>query len=599
MATIYKHRFVYEFEKQKIHFIAHAALKAMLSIKTNVVTFVFELVANYPHSDRDVEKLGTVVTDRKYGCSVIRKLEDTKSSLNGIARRDLMTSLNFFLEGLESLYQLFEFKAGLKHDRSMSLDLSQQPILSVRASKQTGTDGRRLSLSRAQRRDSLKRRRDTIDIGVNDETAAKILSHAKARFELGKEKARLASEDESLSVLNRILALKVCMASAILANVENPANSLEMCGKCLKQLLAMPAVAKIFRLVPKRGMTASLKPLVKKQRDNIIAAVCQINHAVFMVTLISGGNPTFWPCVDGDCHEVDPLRDQGLANVLRELKTVHCGGVWSFGKGQDEKQTLDFPADLTTNTLGEFIVADISDIKVFSESGKFHSSQSPCDDDVTAKLRFRPISITTGWNDRIYVLARVSTKDKTVPWVGVYALDRHFDTRHKFPVREGLTNVRSVAMNSYDQLCILGKYEGVEVIDVYQSRGRYIYSFGSEVLANASYIAAGPEGEILVLDQGNQCVHAFSAQGDHVHQFEVQSEAEGALSFSHASDQLAVTTLNRDTEQGKIDIYTREGEFLHTVQLETWDNPGLTGAAVMPDGRFAVSSKLECKVYVI
>lgn len=557
----------------------------MISIKTNVVRIVIDLIMNRQnHSEKSQEKRNKEDTERHIDGSVISKLEEIKTTLNGLARRDLMTGISFFQEGLECLFEVLGVEAHIKKN---SVSKTKD---SIKLSSEKAVKGRLP--------ETYNKRTDSFEVKVKDNTA-KFLSQAKTNFELAEKKAKLASDSESLSTQNRILALKLFMASAVLENIDEPSNSLEQCSACLRQLHSFPVVSKIFKIQPQRRVTATLKPLIKKQRENVIDTICQMNHVVFMVTLLSGGKPLFWPSINnGACHAINSLGEQNFTNKLQELKTVSYGRVWSFGE-EDGKLLLDYPVDITTNSRGEFIVADISDIKVFSESGKFLSSYFPCNGDVTTEQRFRPISIASCKNGRMYVLSKITVKDNSIQWLGVYVLDSHFNTCFRFPVRKGFKNAKAIVLNNYEQICILGEKDGVKLVDVYQNKGQYNHSFGAGILENPLDITKANEGLVMVLDKGKHSVLVFDQKGVHVKQFRIQGEIEGALAFSHAINLFAVTTIDRDTEQGEVDVYTMEGAYLHTVHLETWDNPGLCGASVTIDGRFVVTSKLDCEVYVL
>jgi len=55
------------------------------------------------------------VTEQKFRSVFVREIDDIRSKLDGLSRKDLLTSISFFVEGIELLYEVFP-KAGSRSE---------------------------------------------------------------------------------------------------------------------------------------------------------------------------------------------------------------------------------------------------------------------------------------------------------------------------------------------------------------------------------------------------------------------------------------------------------------------------------------------------
>ena len=171
--------------------------------------------------------------------------------------------------------------------------------------------------------------------------------------------------------------------------------------------------------------------------------------------------------------------------------------------------------------------------------------------------------------------------------------DRHADLHHKFPLREGsyLPYWPSVTVNNHHQVFVC------------DTDGWFVHSLGVGKLGYPRGIAATNNDQVMVLDyDATPYVHVFSAQGDHLRQFTVQGDLVSCgIAFHRSSDHVVVSSYNRgDNEnRGQVSIYTIDGEFVGSVQLDTENSTSLSGVTVTVDGRIAVTSYGDRKVYIV
>lgn len=529
------------------------------------------------------------VTDQEYGNVYVRKLDDLKA-LSGATSKETFAAIESLQEGIRCLYKVWEATI-CKQESDIHGKENVDENGEVKEVKQ----------------------QTILTIEDLDDSATVSLSNAKTNLQAAKEKATELFSNEELDMQERILGMKIRVTSTILESIGVPdsyTNILkeigspeERCRQFLSELHALPAVIQSFR----SQLSQETQPLNQDESANIVIAVCKINHAIFKITLEEGGDPMFWPSINIGEDRVDPLRDQRMIRVLQQLDMEHCYGMWTFGQEGGDSHKIRCPSDLATNTHGEFIVADLHDVKMFSSTGKFLSSlRPPTSEPKETEVWFVPTSVATDSEGNVYVLAELkrekpelTTKIYEVKWRGVFVFDKYDNLCRKFAIDEIISEEISLTVNSDGHVFVLGECNGKDQVSVYGTDGQFIHSFGEGIFDSALYIAAAEEGRVMVLDQGQQCVHVFGARGDHVEQFKVKGDMDGAIAFNHVTKSICVTTTSRETDDGQVEVYTMEGALLYTLQLDTWDNPGLSGAAVTADGRFCLVSGMECKVFVL
>ena len=587
--------------------------KFKFSIKSNrnmssIVTAVFKAtIGLLVNKGRDLaaERLKDGdVTDQQFRNLIVREMDDIKSKLDGLARKDFKASISFFKEGVGLLYQLFDQATGVELATVTARAATGAEKEKVAVSLRSTTGG--LNLKQAMNTLSLAQCKGNVPLTELDEPAKQTLSDAKERFKVAREDATRAFNNEALKTSDRILAMTIRVMATLLEKVDNPTNALSPCRDCLDELHSMPTVQNSFKVEIMKPILKSL--LNKNERREVIANVVQINFVIHDVTRMvthDSGSIFTSPSIDIGKEKIDPLRDGRVTNIMRELDREHCCIVWSFGQEGEEEHRLREPTDIATNTQGQFIVADKGSkfVKVFNTNGKFLYFLRPpiVIDDGDKELKFSPWNVATDGEDNVYVLA-ILEKGGWKEWQCVYVFDQHADLHHKIPLKESsfLTYWPSVTVNDHHQVFVTL----LDQVAVYGTDGRFVHSLGVEKLMYARGIAAANNDQVLVLSReydDTQCVHVYSARGDHLHQFNVKGcVVYGGIVFDRSSEHVVVSSWNPDNDnRGQVLIYTKDGDFVHSVQLDTEKKPWLLRVAVTLDGRIAVTSYKERKVYVL
>ncbi|KAL9966952.1 hypothetical protein ACROYT_G025101 [Oculina patagonica] len=544
----------------------------MSSIVTAVFKATIGLLVNKGR-DKAAEKLKDGdVTDQKFRGLIVREIDDIKSKLDGLSRKDLLASISFFKEGIELLYEVF-YKA-----------------------RSRGEYGAVTTQAACAEAFSVVKGVRKLDLTELDESATRALFDAKERFKQARIEATRAFSNEALKTSDRILAMQYRVMATILEKVDHPADAVAPCRVCIEELHCVSAVQQCFSIELTKGFWAQF---AKGERREIISNVCHLRFVIYRLTLmVCFGNKELsnWPCIGSGEDKVDPLRDERVTEVLRKQGMEHCCVTWSFGQEGGEEHKLKMPRGIATNSSGQFIVGDYRDgnVKVFDSTGTFMSLFSLPKDDVHTKLYV--LDVATDVNDSIYVLARLEKPGAEYEYV-VYEFNNTADLHHKFPVRGG--RWARLTVTDSGKVLVLRYDDGV---DVHETDGQFVGSFGEE-LKGALDITAANDGRVMVVDTYDSCVYIFSEHGDHLNKFKLQgSYWSPRIAFHRASGHVVLAGI-KPKERGKdllqVEVYTKDGEFVRGTQIyEEWIG-GVEGITVTTEGRIAVTCVDKKKVLVI
>ena len=541
----------------------------MSSIVTAVFKATVGLLVNKGR-DKAAEKLKDGdVTDQKFRGLIVREIDDIKSQLKGLSRKDLLASISFFKEGIELLYEVFD-KARQEREHGTIEEEAAAGTASAEA----------VSLTKEMRR---------LDFTDLDKSATRALADAKDRFKDARRKATEAFANEALELSDRVLAMQYRVMSTILETVDNPEFALAACRVCIEELHSLSAVKECFAVELKRGFWAWFS---KDERGAIISATCHVNRTIYDVMLmVSFGNKQLsannWPCVDTGEEKVDPLCDGRVSKVLQKQGMKHCCVAWSFGQeGEDREHKLKDLEGIATNADGQFVLADYSDksVKVFDRSGKFVVQFHPKHNDTETDLYV--LDVTTDVNSNIYVLA----------WPGklgaeweVQVFSHTADIIHKFPVREEYWGRLAVTNNK-----VLVLTDGT--VHVYEHEGRYVRSFGEGILKNACDITASPDGQVMILDWGDSCVFIFTEDGEQQRKFNINTKEDVycRIGCLPSGEYIVVAGRERATNHLCVAIYTKDGECKRRIKLNEprvldFGITGIRGITVSMEGHIALA----------
>ena len=464
----------------------------MISIVTAVFKATVGLLVNKGR-DKAAERLKEGdVTDQKFRGMIVREIDDIKSKLDGLARKDLLASISFFKEGIELLYVVFT---------------------KARSRSEYGAITAQAAPNYAETFSLAKEMRLNLKFTGLDISAIRALDNAKKRFEDARRKATEAFANEALELSDRVLAMQYRVMSTIMESVDNPNDTLAACRVCIDELHSLPAVQKSFDVELKKGLRAWFN---KDDRVEIISTVCHLNRVIYDVTQMATrcGEVLMLPIVDTGEEKVDPLRDRRVINVLHEVGMAHCCVPWSFGQEGDMGHTLKNPWGITTNTHGQFLIADNRDktVKVFDSNGNFLFSFNALKVDADAEL-WNFHDVATDMENNTYVLASLKRRWPKVNEWEVWVFNKTAELQPRFFAVMKQGGGWGVLTVSGRKVPVLWGSGTREVVDVYEQNGEFVCSFGEGMFKAAKNFTATNDGRVMVLDEGGLCVHVFTVEG--------------------------------------------------------------------------------------
>ena len=513
------------------------------------------------------------ITDQQFRNIIVREIDDMKSKLDGLSRKDLLASIGFFREGIELLYEVFE---------------------ETRSRSEYGADTAQAACAEAV---SLTEGMKHLEL---TESAARKLANAKKRFERARERATDAFSNEALSPNDRILAMQYRVMATILETIDHPEDAVAPCKVCIEELNGLPVVKQSLQEQLKTGIRAIKSLFHKEERRKVISGVCLVNRVAYDVTqTVSQKEPLpQWLMIDTGKEKFDLLRDRRVTKILCKQGMENCSVSWILGHDGEKEHRLNFPIDIATNSSGQYIVADCdSTFKVYDSSGKFVQcfSLPPLIDDSGEKLSmYSWFRLATDMNDNIYVLVEgISGEDQC--WI--FKFNKTADHHHKFRVRTmgDKFNCYELSVSDSGTVMVLkSKWcETHHIVDVYETDGQFVCSFGEQILTSPHDITTVSDGRVMVVQEHPSRVDIFSEQGNHLNTFDLQiSMMFSRIAFHRASQHVVVVGgEDYDTDILHIEIYTKDGEFVRSTPVNMGQSYSLIGMAVTTEGRIAVATR--------
>ena len=576
---------------------------------SSIVTSVFNATIGWlVNKGRDVtaERLKEGdVADQKIRDLIVREVEDIKSKLDGLSRKDLLAAVDSFQTGIRYLFEAFDVKP------------SSQASVGITDENLSEHD-----LEEAMKTVSVAAEMGKLEKMDFSETMKNFFFQAKKRFEMARNEATKASNNEALKIFDRITAIRYRVMATVLESVVETVgtagdmspsslktaltNALPECEECLQKLHSIPAVQDNFKVELDKAVLNVRGRYGKDERRKIISTVCQVNRAIYNATRVVGRDSLVWPFVDTGEDKVDPLRDGRISKVLHKVNMEHCCLLWSFGQGGDEEHKLKWSSGIATNTKGQLLIADDGDknVKVFDSKGKFAFRFNPQTNDTDTMLVISDVA-TAGDDDTIYLLVGLTKPGAEEREGEVQVFNQTADLQHKFPVRRGRWGDRLTVSSGKQRGKILLLAGDVHV---YEPSGEFVCSFGG-VLKGASDITATCDGRVMIMDQYDDSLYIFDVEGHQLGKFNIKYERDVyyRIACHPASDHVVLAGAERETNRLMLAIYTVNGEFVRRIQLDVQvfvvlDLHIVLGITMTVEGHIAVTFRdkhRETKVIVV
>ena len=517
----------------------------MSSIVTAVFKATIGLIVNKGR-DKAAERLREGdITEQKFRSAIVREIDDIKSKLDGLSKKDLLVSISFFEEGIELLYEVFD-KARCRSEGG------EVPVRAASAEVFALAEGMK-----------------NVELTGLDESATRALANAKGRFKDARREATRAFKNEALTTSDRMLAMEYRVMATILETVDNPADAMAPCRVCIKELNCLSAVRQSFNVELRKGKMAMFG---KDERREFIASVCHVNRVFYDVQKAVGKEEPFWmwPTVDTVEGNIDPLRNRRIVEVLDKQGIEHCVTSWSFG--QEGVQRLEIPSSMAMNSKGQFIIAERENrkVKVFDRRGQFMEHFSLPVHNVDQVRLSKMGAVAVDMNDNIYVLAKLyNHRRQHINESGfepvVYTCNTTGEVHHKFSLKEDVywyDRDPVMLVDSKHKVLIMSEGTLTSCVDVYENDGQFLRGF--EVGQGLGLdMALTSDDHVLVLTEHAR-VLMYSEHGVLLSEFKLSFTAHRIASH-HSSEHVVAAT---EDEHGDLwlHIYTKDGELVRSTK---------------------------------
>ena len=571
----------------------------MSSIITAVFKATIGLIVNKGR-DAAAERLKDGdVADQKFRGVIVREIEDIKTKLDGLARKDLLSGIDAFETGLWYLYQAIDAEDGEATNAETFQDKHLKEIRSPSPTAAATTVAFAEEMKRMQLNE------------FSDKTK-RALSEAKERFKMAREEATRAFNNEALSTFNRVTAVRYRVMATMLGSavetvstagdlstlsVENVLEyALPECEQCLQKLNSLQDVQNNFKVELQKGPLNIKGRFGKDERRQIISTVCQVNRAIYDAkkTLSKDRQIWIWPLVATGEDEVDPVRDERVAKVLEKVGTEHsCVRPLSFGQEGQKENRLRWPESIATNTDGQFIVADDGDkkIKVFDSNGNFLLSFNTRISDAS-ELVSCIYDLATDENSNIYVLESLKKPGAEDSELEVKVLNSTAELLVKFPAGSHSWCSARMAVTK-NKVLVLRKTGNTYGVDIYKHDGGFVHQFGEETIEYADDITADDDGRIMIVSRIHSCIHVFTDDGEQLSKFHINTEGYSLHSLRigcHPEGECVVVGCKeKSTDLCSVSIYTKDFKFVRKLILYEGQIKCISGITVTRKGQIAVA----------
>ncbi len=213
------------------------------------------------------------LNDEKCRQIIVREIDDIKSKLDGLSRKDLLASLSFFKEGVTRLYASLETSGE-------SCDGPSTSQTSVENESQVEGATAMIPVAQAER-DAIQRASELCDLIGNLKIASQErYRSAKDSFKEAKRLATEAFNNVGLSSEDRLMASKFRIASRILECLDDPEAAVRDCLLYLKELHDLPAVQAMFSVWydSDKGIMSRLRAFFNQKKRNVnVESIKMIN----------------------------------------------------------------------------------------------------------------------------------------------------------------------------------------------------------------------------------------------------------------------------------------------------------------------------------
>ena len=534
----------------------------MSCIVTSVLNLTFGLLWNKVR-DHTANKLKEGdMTDDKCRQLIVRELDDITTKIDGLARKDLLSSVSFVKEGLTFLNlsqdESTDGETSCPQEQKEDLDQAEaSTMMAVAAPSSVFNQACSLALSKELRKLNI--------------VSGKRFSSAMRSFQESKKEATRAFNNEALNTEDRIMATKLRVVSRILESLQDPDAAAATCKVYLEELHRMPAVREMFSVQLEGGMKSRF---YRTKRFENVMSVTVINCVVFNFTkkfTKMGANLSHWPSIELGQRSCNPVvvLSRGMLTELEESGVQQPNKLTLI----DKDSYIDDFTVLAVNSKGEIIIAgmrgsgtDIMKITTAVEIQLF--CRFPPEE--TETNGFDISSLAIDGEDNVYIVTRCDN----VHHYKLFVYDAIGNMKHQSPLncfdKTFHHFERCTIAITKDKKIIACGYRGKQ-IHVCDISGELKYSFPTKEL-EVELLSISDENEIIAAARSrSKFIHIYTEEGNEKTKLKVPKDhGVWAVAFNHVTKEVIVLTYCEYLEYTS--SYSTTGLKLETVPVpfELW-----------------------------
>ncbi len=552
----------------------------MSEVVTGVVKLTFSFLANTICSAIAASLRDGDVTDEECLRLIVRELDAIESKLDGLARKDLLSSLRFLQEGINRLNQS---SLPLDSNENTAESIEQVTLAEAASSRDTGPNS---SINE-------------VVVLVNAATSLEI--HSNERFEsaiesfkLAREKATEAFCNEALSIEDRIQASQIRMMARILENINDPEASVSDCLQYLKQLHDIRAIKEIFSVLIDGGIRSRFK---KKRRLNNASSVQVINQSLFEFPrkftkssllgwlsqwpLISLGEESYHP-VCGEYRHVGKLEESGL-------QVLSLCPDFTFNERIDQGNAV-------VNSLGDIVALarDALTFKIFKRSGE---SRTLCEvpreervftcyvwamgidfeDNIYVTTTFRK-SDEKQWEFKLFIFDKNGNKklESLLPFLQYSLKGVHMAINKKFNGKIGVLDCETKVLNTGNVCIEQNSFKVEESLFLEELSKQRIFSHVWFSDSNGTKVIAACDDTVNIYTENGQLQRNIKIPEEH------GSEIH-SVAINHVTKRILVKM-----REGSLQSFSETGKLIDSLSLESCKWTHFAKLTSHPNGQVAL-----------
>ena len=233
---------------------------------TDVIKSVLGLVVNKARSATASHLSDGDLTDERFREAIISDIDDIKSSLRGLSRAPLNSSLSFLKEGISRMGLAVRHKsASTQNVETAMTQAVEEFVAGASASKSQQTKQRSAN--------------EALSLSDFEIVSQENWLEAKKSFERCRDKATDAFGNTALIIEDIIMACKLRIVSRILETfLDNPETGAHDCLLYLRELHDLPAIRQTFTVHKNGGFKSFFKTT---KRSEIVESITAINNILF------------------------------------------------------------------------------------------------------------------------------------------------------------------------------------------------------------------------------------------------------------------------------------------------------------------------------